>query len=82
LTKFRIAKEGIIIHTCWNDAFMIPDILNIKEAKEHGRYGVEQLIYPKNTIIVKDRGCFDFHLMFNRIQEENVFVTRIKENTI
>ena len=61
---------------------MIPDIINITEAKLHDRYGLAQLVFPKNTIIVEDRAYFDFSLMFNRIKAENIFVTRIKENTI
>jgi hypothetical protein len=80
--KFRTAKGGIKIHTCWDDALMIPDMINISEAKTHDRYGFAQLIFPKNTIIIEDRAYFDFQLMLNRIQAENVFVTRIKDNTI
>ncbi|MCO5267282.1 MAG: IS4 family transposase [Brumimicrobium sp.] len=80
--KFRTAKGGIKIHTCWDDYLMIPDMINITEAKMHDRYGLSQLIFPKNTIIVEDRGYFDFQLMLNRIQAENVFVTRIKNNTV
>jgi len=80
--KYRTAKGGIKIHTCWDDTLMIPDIINITEAKLHDRYGVAQLVFPKNTIIVEDRAYFDFSLMFNRIKAENIFVTRIKENTI
>ena len=80
--KYRTAKGGIKIHTCWDDTLMIPDIINITEAKLHDRYGLAQLVFPKNTIIVEDRAYFDFSLMFNRIKAENIFVTRIKENTI
>ncbi len=80
--KFRTAKGGIKIHTCWDDTLMIPDMVNITEAKVHDRYGLNQLIFPKNTIIVEDRGYFDFELMKSRIQAENVFVTRIKNNTV
>lgn len=79
--KFRTAKGGIKIHTCWDDSMMIPDIINISEAKLHDRYGFEQLIFPKGTIIVEDRAYFDFLLMLNRIKAQNVFVTRIKTNT-
>ena len=60
---------------------MIPDVVNITEAKLHDRYGLKQLIFPKGTIIVEDRGYFDFSLMLNRILAENVFVTRKKSNT-
>lgn len=79
--KFRTAKGGIKIHSCWDDTLMIPEIINITPAKVHDRYGLEQLIFPRNTIIVEDRGYFDFTLMMNRIKAENVFVTRIKINT-
>jgi len=80
--KFRTAKGGLKIHTCWDDTLMIPDMVNITEAKVHDRYGVNQLIFPKNTIIVEDRAYFDFELMLNRIHAENIFVTRIKSNTV
>ena len=80
--EFRTAKGGIKLHTSWDYNLMIPDVVNITEAKVHDRYGLEQLIYPKNTIIVEDRAYFDFDLMLNRIKAENVFVTRIKTNTL
>ena len=79
--KFRTAKGGIKLHTVLNDALMIPEVVNISEAKVHDRYGLDQLIFPKDTIIVEDRAYFDFALMLNRIKAENVFVTRIKSNT-
>jgi hypothetical protein len=80
--KYRTAKGGIKIHTCWDDTLLIPEIVNISEARLHDRYGLSQLIFPKDTIIVEDRGYFDFTLMLNRIKAQNIFVTRIKENTI
>ena len=80
--KFRTAKGGLKIHTCWDDTLQIPDLINITEAKIHDRYGLSQLIFPKNTIIVEDRAYFDFALMLNRIKAENTFVTRIKTNTL
>ena len=80
--KYRTAKGGIKIHTCWDDTLMIPEIVNITEAKLHDRYGLCEMIFPKNTIIVEDRAYFDFRLMRSRIKAENIFVTRIKENTI
>ena len=79
--EFRTAKGGIKLHTAWDDTLMIPEVVNISEAKIHDRYGLEQLIFPKDTIIVEDRAYFDFSLMLNRIKADNVFVTRIKSNT-
>lgn len=80
--EFRTAKGGIKLHTSWDYNLMIPEVVNITEAKIHDRYGLEQLIYPKDTIVVEDRAYFDFTLMLNRINAENIFVTRIKTNTL
>lgn len=80
--KFRTAKGGIKIHTSWDDTMMIPDVVNITPAKLHDRYGLEQLVFAKGTIIVEDRAYFDFLLMLQRVKAENVFVTRVKTNTV
>lgn len=80
--KFRTAKGGLKIHTCWDDAIMIPDVVNISEAKVHDSKGFEQQIFPKDTVIVEDRAYFDFLLMMERIKAENTFVTRTKNNTV
>ncbi|NRA92538.1 MAG: IS4 family transposase [Psychroserpens sp.] len=80
--KFRTAKGGIKIHTCWDDSLMIPDVVNITPAKLHDRYGLKQLVFTKGTIVVEDRAYFDFQLMMQRVCAENVFVTRIKTNTV
>lgn len=80
--EFRTAKGGIKLHTSWDAHLMIPDVVNITEAKVHDRYGLDQLVYPKDTVIVEDRGYFDFNLMLNRIKGKNIFVTRIKTNTV
>lgn len=70
--KFRTAKDGLKIHTCWDDNLQIPDLANITEAKTHDRYGIGQLVFKKGTIVVEDRGYFDFSLMLTRIRAENI----------
>jgi hypothetical protein len=80
--KFRTAKGGVKIHTSLDVELMLPDVVNISEAKVSDRYGFGQLVFPKDTIIVEDRGYFDFTLMLNRIMAINTFVTRIKTNTV
>ena len=80
--KFRTAKGGLKIHTVWNDQLGLPDMVNITEAKLHDRYGLKNHIYAKDTIIVEDRAYFDFELMLLRIKAEDIFVTRIKKNTV
>jgi len=79
--KFRTAKGGIKIHTGWDDAMMIPDVVNITAAKVHDSRGLAQMVFPKGTVIVEDRAYFDFALMRQRISADNTFVTRIKSNT-
>lgn len=80
--KFRTAKGGFKIHTVLDDKMGLPDLVNISEAKVHDRYGFECNVFEKGTIIVEDRGYFDFDLMMARIKAENHFVTRIKDNTV
>lgn len=80
--EFRTAKGGVKLHTSFDAHLMLPDVVNITQAKVHDRHGLGQLIYHKGTIIVEDRAYFDFELMLNRIKADNVFVTRIKTNTL
>lgn len=80
--KFRTAKGGIKIHTQWDEAMMLPNLINISEAKVHDSQGFEQVIFPKGTIILEDKGYWDFDVIKARIKSENTFVTRIKENTV
>ena len=80
--KFRTAKGGIKIHTQWDEAMMLPDLVNISAAKVHDSKGFEQVIFPKDTIIIEDKGYWDFDVIKARIKAKNTFVTRIKENTV
>lgn len=80
--KFRTAKGGIKIHTQWDEAMMLPDLVNITEAKVHDSKGFEQVVFPKATIIIEDKGYWDFEVIKARIKANNTFVTRIKDNTV
>jgi len=80
--KYRTAKGGIKAHISLDEASMIPDIVNISEAKVSDRRGVDDFRYGKDTIIVDDRGYFDTKLFKIRMDDENHFVTRIKGNIL
>jgi hypothetical protein len=80
--KFRTAKGGIKIHTQWDEAMMMPNLINIREAAIHDRKGFEQVVFPKNTIIIEDKGYWDFSIINDRLKACNDFVTRIKDNTV
>ena len=80
--KFRTAKGGIKIHTQWDEAMMLPNLVCIKEASVHDSKGFEEVVFPKGTIILEDKGYWDFSVIKARIKAENIFVTRIKDNTV
>lgn len=80
--KYRTAKGGIKMHVSLDEAKMIPEIINLTEAQVSDRRGVDNFRYPKDTIVVDDRGYFDFKLFYSRIEDQNHFVTRIKTNTV
>lgn len=80
--KFRTAKGGIKIHTQWDESIMLPTLINITEAKTHDKKGFPHVVFAKDTIIIEDKGYWDFEVMLARIIAENVFVTRIKEKTV
>ncbi|GAP73198.1 hypothetical protein SAMD00024442_68_11 [Candidatus Symbiothrix dinenymphae] len=80
--KYRTAKGGIKAHVSLDEAMMVPDIINISEAKVSDRRGVDDFRYSKGTIVVDDRGYFDCKLFKIRIDDENHFVTRLKDNIL
>ncbi|AMS25852.1 hypothetical protein AEM51_01365 [Bacteroidetes bacterium UKL13-3] len=80
--KFRTAKGGIKIHTQWDEAMMLSNLVNITEASVHNSKGFEQVVFEKGTIIIEDKGYWDFGVIRDRIKAENTFVTRIKDNTV
>ena len=45
--EFRTAKGGIKLHTSWDAHMMIPEIVNITEAKVHDRQGAGAISLPK-----------------------------------
>lgn len=80
--KYRTAKGGIKAHVSLDEGTMLPDMVNISEAKTSDRRGADGFRYPAQTIIVDDRGYFDTKLFKQRIDDENDFVCRIKDNTL
>jgi uncharacterized protein (UPF0248 family) len=80
--KFRTAKGGIKAHVSLDEATMLPEMVNITEAGLSDRRGADNFRYEADTIVVDDRGYFDFKLFMQRITDKNHFVTRIKDNTV
>ena len=80
--EYRTAKGGVKVHASLDERYMVPDIVNITAAKVSDRRGVDHFRYPKDTIVVDDRGYFDCKLFKQRVDDENWFVCRIKDNTL
>jgi hypothetical protein len=80
--SYRTAKGGIKAHVSLDEKTMLPEIINITEAGLSDRRGVDEFRYTKDTIVVDDRGYFDFSLFKQRIDDQNIFVTRMKNNTV
>jgi FOG: Transposase and inactivated derivatives len=80
--EYRTAKGGIKAHVSLDEASMLPEVINITAAKTSDRRGVDDFHYPKDTIVVDDRGYFDCKLFKTRIDDENHFVTRLKDNIL
>ena len=80
--KFRTAKGGIKIHTQWDETMMLPNLVCIGPAETHDSKGFLEVVFPKDTIILEDKGYWDFSVIMARIKAQNTFVTRIKENTV
>lgn len=79
--KFRTAKGGIKAHVSLDEGTMLPEMICITEAGVSDRRGADNFRYEAGTIVVDDRGYFDFKLFKQRIADNNIFVTRIKDNT-
>jgi len=69
--NFRTAKGGIKAHVSLDEATMVPDMINITQAKVSNRRGCDNFRYEKDTIVVDDRGYFDFKLFQTRIDDKN-----------
>ncbi len=80
--KFRTAKGGLKIRTILEEALSLPCFVNITEAKVADSKGLSEPVFDKGTIVVEDLGYFDFDLFKKRCDAGNVFVTRIKTNTV
>jgi len=80
--EYRTAKGGVKAHVCLDEKTLLPEMINITEAKLSDRRGVDNFRYPKDTIIVDDRGYYDFKLFSQRIEDKNHFVNKMKINTV
>ena len=60
--EYRTAKGGIKAYISLDEGYMVTEIINITKAKVSDRRGVDDFRYPKDTIVVDDRGYYDCKL--------------------
>jgi hypothetical protein len=77
---FRTAKGAIKIHTKLDEGSEIPEMVFISEGKMHDRKGLDHLTIEQGSIVVDDRGYYDYALFASLIKKDVIFVTRIKGN--
>lgn len=78
--KFRTAKGAIKIHTQLDEATELPIVVHVSQGVMHDKKGIEHLNIQDGSILIDDRGYYDFKAFVNYQQRNITFVTRIKSN--
>lgn len=77
---YRKRKGGVKLHTILDYDGLLPVFCHVTEAKTHEVTIAREFSYPKGSVLVFDRGYYDF-TWFKDLGESKVFfVTRIKSN--
>lgn len=79
--RFRTTKGAIKIHTQLDESSELPVVVYISEGRVHDRRGIDQLAIQNGSVLIDDRGYFDFDAFVSYYARNITFVTRIKSNT-
>lgn len=77
---FRTTKGAIKIHTQIDEGTELPVVVYISEGSLHDKKGIAYLHIQDNSILIDDRGYYDFNAFVAYQQRNITFVTRIKSN--
>lgn len=77
---FRTAKGAIKIHTQLDEESELPVVVHISEGKVHDKKGIAHLSIQDGSVLIDDRGYYDFDAFVDYIKRDITFVTRIKSN--
>lgn len=78
--RFRTAKGAIKIHAKLDEGSEIPEMVFLSEGRMHDRKGFDHLTIEEGSIVIADRGYYDFTWFTALINKNVTFVSRIKEN--
>lgn len=77
---YRKRKGGLKLHTILDYDGLLPVFCHVTDAKTHEVTVARQHTYPKGSVLVFDRGYYDFE-WFNELDSSKVFfITRTKSN--
>lgn len=77
---YRKRKGGIKLHTILDYDGLLPVFCHLTDAKTHEVTVAREQTYPKGSVLVFDRGYYDFE-WFNELDSSRVFfITRTKSN--
>ncbi len=76
--RYQAIKGAIKLHVGLDHAGHLPAFVTITEGREHEIYWARALDLPSSSVVVFDRGFFDYRF-FNQLTEKKIrFVTRLK----
>ena len=76
--KYQAIKGAIKLHVGLDHAGYLPTFVTITEGRQHEIYWARALDLPAGSVVVFDRGFFDYRF-FNQLTEKKIrFVTRLK----
>lgn len=78
--RFRAAKGAIKIHTQLDEATELPIVVHISEGSVHDKKGIAHLDIRNGSVLIDDRGYYDFESFVDYRKRDITFVTRIKSN--
>jgi Transposase DDE domain len=78
--RYQANKGAIKLHLGLDHGGHLPTFVTVTEGREHEIHWARKLDLPTDSVVVFDRGFFDYSL-FNRLTEKKIrFITRLKRN--
>jgi IS4 transposase len=80
--KFRQRKGALKLHTLLDYQGAMPEYIHMTEGKVGDVTYARSLLLPKNSVVVADRGYYDFQLMKQWNKQKVRFVVRIRDDMV
>lgn len=80
--KFRQRKGALKLHTLLDYQGAMPEYIHMSEGKVGDVTYARSLLLPANSVVVADRGYYDFALLWQWARQDVRFVVRIRDNML